>query len=74
VDFSGSHDHFIASFNSADDLMRRTPAFWQQHVVPKLDHDFCGVWKYLNQPFPHGTNAYMQRVQSNMDQLKSLTL
>ena len=62
--------HFIGMFSSAEDLMRKTPGFWQNYVRPKLNRDFSGLYRFLNDPFPHGHNDYLDRVEANMEKLK----
>lgn len=57
-------------FISADDLIRRTPAFWVNYVQPKLEKDFWGIHKFLNQPYPDGPNTYFQQVNANIERLK----
>ena len=68
------HDHekmqFIGLFSSAEDLMRKTPAFWQNYVRPKLDRDFSGLYRFLNDPFPDGPNPYFERIEANIGRLK----
>jgi len=62
--------HFIAMFSSAADLMRKTPAFWENYVLLKLERDFGGLYRYMNDPFPDGANPYLDRIQANMELLK----
>ncbi len=57
-------------FSSADDLMRKTPAFWEGYVRPKLIEDFGSIHRFLNQPYPSGPNPYWQRIEANMDRLR----
>jgi len=57
-------------FKSAEDLVERTPAFWTSYVQPKLERDFWGLHKFLNQPYPGGPNDYIQKVRANMDRLR----
>ena len=61
----------VAMFSSADDLIRKTPAFWEKYVQPKLNDDFLGLYRFLNQPYPSGPNPYVQRIEANMERLKS---
>jgi hypothetical protein len=68
--FDGDHPGFVAGFKGVDDLIRRTPAFWSDFVVPKLERDFCGLYHYLNAPYPDGPNEYVRRVEANMDRLR----
>jgi len=61
---------FIASFSSANDLVERTPGFWQNVVRKKLDRDLGGLYRFLNDPYPDGPNDYLKRIEANMDRLK----
>lgn len=58
------------SFASAEDLMLKTPAFWEKYVLPKLEKDFMGVYHFLRTPYPDGPNAYIQRIQANIQRLR----
>lgn len=53
-------------FSSAEDLIRKTPGFWQDFVLPKFENDFHGVYRYLASPFPDGHNPYLDAVERNM--------
>lgn len=53
-------------FHSADDLIRRTPEFWRKTVLPKLERDFEGVYRYLSAPYPNGHNDYIAAVARNI--------
>jgi hypothetical protein len=68
--FSHNRSHFIASFADPSDLMRRTPEFWSGYVLKKLDGDFLGLYRYLNQPYPDGPNHYIQLVEENIEKLR----
>jgi hypothetical protein len=63
--------HFIAMFSSAADLMLKTPDFWNNYVQLKLDRDFSGLHRYLNDPYPNGTNYYITQIERNMARLRS---
>jgi hypothetical protein len=69
--FSGDKTHFVASFVSATDLIERTPAFWEGFVLRKLDRDFGSVYRFLSDPYPDGPNDYLQRIQANIERLKT---
>lgn len=64
------HTDFITKFGGAPDLMQRTPAFWRDYVQPKLDKDFAGLHRFLNQPYPSGRNWYMERIEANMGRIR----
>jgi hypothetical protein len=57
-------------FASAAELRSRTPDFWEGYVRPKLDRDFGGLYKFLNDPYPSGPNSYVDRVEANMARLR----
>ena len=54
-------------FKSPDDLRAKTPGFWRHVVLPKLQHDFEGAFRYLARPFPSGVNAYVEAVERNIE-------
>ena len=60
----------FAAYASADDLMRHTPAFWENYVRPKIENDFGGLYKFLNDPYPDGPNHYLQRIEENLARLR----
>lgn len=62
--------HVIAFFSSAEDLMTKTPAFWKNYVRPRLEHEFVGLYRFLNNPYPDGPNSYVERVEANMERLR----
>lgn len=64
------HTDFITKFGGAQDLMQRTPAFWRDYVQPKLNKDFIGLYRFLNQPYPNGKNWYVERIEANMARIK----
>jgi hypothetical protein len=54
------------TFQSAEQLTARTPAFWRNVVLPKLENDFEGVYRYLADPLPNGANVYVDAVNRNI--------
>jgi hypothetical protein len=68
--FSKNTMHFVSRYPSAEELMRQTPEFWEQHVKRKLNRDFAGLYQFLNDPYPDGPNDYMQRIEANMARLR----
>lgn len=53
-------------FQSAEDLIRRTPAFWEKHVWVKINHDFRELYRFLEEPYPGGPNEYLERIRANL--------
>ncbi len=65
-----SRTNLLGMFSSAADLMRKTPVFWEKYVTLKLDRDFEGLHRFLNDPYPDGPNHYFQRIEMNMQRLR----
>lgn len=59
-------------FSSLEDLLARTPGFWYDEVLPKLEYDCGGLYKFLAVPYPHGDNPYLEAVHNNLDQVRGL--
>ncbi|MGA2750381.1 MAG: hypothetical protein ABSG59_16525 [Verrucomicrobiota bacterium] len=57
-------------FSSAEDLIQKTPLFWDNYVKTKINRDFLGLYKCLNDPYPDGPNPYLERVEANMARLR----
>jgi hypothetical protein len=68
--FSKDKPHFVAMFSSAADLMQKTPSFWEKYVQMKLNRDFGGLYRFLNDPYPQGPNEYLLRIEANMKKLR----
>src|SRR5260221_5547983 len=47
-------------FETAEELMRHTPRFWQNYVVPKINNEFEKLYTFLNDPYPDGPNHYVE--------------
>jgi hypothetical protein len=57
-------------FSSAEDLMQKTPLFWENYVQKKINHEFQGLFRFLNDPYPNGANFYLDRIESNIARLR----
>jgi hypothetical protein len=53
-------------FHSADELIAQTPHFWRVSVMPKLDNELLGLYRFLAKPYPDGPNHYMDAVTRNI--------
>jgi len=71
VRFTGDTSHFISGYASAEQLIHATPLFWKTHVLPRLDRDFGGLYRFLNHPFPDGPNPYLDRIEANLTRLRA---
>ena len=67
--FGGANAARVCPFTSAEDLMRKTPAFWEGYVRTKIGRDFERLYTFLNKPYPDGPNEYVQRVEHNIARL-----
>ncbi len=59
-------------FKSADELIAKTPAFWERIVRPKLENEFDRVYRYLARPCPDGPNPYLDAIARNMEIIAAL--
>ena len=57
-------------FSSAEDLMQKTPLFWENYVWNKINRDFLGLYRFLNDPYPDGPNDYIDSIQANIARLR----
>jgi hypothetical protein len=55
-------------FHSEVELIRKTPAFWEQYVRPMLDREAAGVFHYLDGE--QGDNFYLRAVEANMTEVR----
>jgi hypothetical protein len=51
-------------FKSPEQLVAGTTAFWEKVVMPKLEHDFLGVYRFLS--LPDGSNPYLDAITRNL--------
>ena len=59
-------------FESPEHLLKMTPMFWEKYVRPKIEKDFQGMYRFLNEPSPDGPNAYLQHIEANIERAKQL--
>lgn len=60
-------------FESAGHLLKMTPGFWEKYVVPKIEKDFQGVYRFLADPYPDGPNTYLAAIEANIARTKRLS-
>jgi hypothetical protein len=58
-----------AMFSSVEDLLQKTPFFWEKYVKARITTDFKDLYLYLNNPYPDGPNFYVNRITANVDRL-----
>lgn len=54
------------AFSSENDLIRKTRSFWEKFVLPKLETEYEGVFRYLAKPYPGGINPYVNAIEQNL--------
>ncbi|MBE7503733.1 MAG: hypothetical protein HS113_26280 [Verrucomicrobiales bacterium] len=59
-------------FTNADELRRNTPRFWSHYVRPRLEHEFGGLYHFLEDPYPGGPNWYLERIEANLARIEKL--
>jgi hypothetical protein len=57
-------------FSSAEDLMQKTPLFWEKYVQSKINREFIGLYRFLSDPYPDGPNAYLVQIEANIARLR----
>lgn len=56
-------------FKSPEELMSKTPGFWNFYVKEKIEKDFEGLYQFLKEPYPDGPNSYMVKIEQNLGQI-----
>jgi hypothetical protein len=74
-EFEESHDFFNTPpagrlFKTPQQLIQNTGNFWIKLVLPKLETEFAGVYRYLALPDPSGRNPYIAAVEANIARIK----
>jgi len=55
------------AFASVDELISKTPLFWKTSVLPKLENDLLGLYRFLAIPYPDGNSRYLAAVDRNIE-------
>jgi hypothetical protein len=70
VAYQAKYDPTPVEYSCAEDLMEKTLVFWETLVWPKLETEFLGLYRYLNQPYPDGPNAYLLSIEANLERIR----
>lgn len=57
-------------FKSVEDLLQKTPLFWQNYVLPKIKGDFLNLYEFLSEPGAPEENFYLQQIERNIDRIR----
>jgi len=69
--FTKDKASIVGMFSSAQDLVRKTPTFWE-YTKNRLTRDFGGMYRFLNDPYPFGPNHYLERIEANVERIRQL--
>jgi hypothetical protein len=70
VRHDGRNAERLAAYASPEVLIRDTPLFWHNHVLPRITGDFGGLHRFLNDPYPDGPNLYLEAVEKNLTRIQ----
>lgn len=57
-------------FTSAEDLIQKTPLFWEKYVQSKINREFLGLYRFLSDPYPDGPNPYVEQIEANVARIR----
>lgn len=57
-------------FLSAEGLIAATPRFWRDFVLPLLEREHGGMYRYLARPAPTGRNEYIILIEQNIAEIE----
>lgn len=60
----------LTCFKNADELVQKTPDFWETYVRPRLDECLDGLYRFLAEPYPDGPNPYFERIEANIARIR----
>jgi len=64
--FNGGWSANFGPFDSAIHLMSQSNDFYAQYVKPKIEKDFGGLYRFLANPYPDGSNEYIESIDRNL--------
>lgn len=70
VELTGGHERLVR-YASGNDLLRKTPGFWEESARARLEQSFNRAYRYM-EPLFNGQNPYMLAIEHNMAYLRRL--
>ena len=67
------HERGIAMFESADDLIRKTPYFYE-NVVMGMFKEMDSLYKYLAYHFNDSRNPYIEAIEENIKKIRLISI
>jgi hypothetical protein len=60
-------------FKTLEDLVRGTPNFWRKVILPRLENELLGVYRFLARPYPNGENYYVNAINETIARIERET-
>lgn len=60
-------------YSSSQDMLTKTPVFYEKFVVPHMEDDCGNVWQYFADP-ETGENPYLDSVNANIERIRRMTM
>ena len=60
----------VPGYNSAEDLVKKTPSFFEEFVMKRLAEDFQSVYQYTAKHFK-GKNLYIEGIRKNIKKIRN---
>lgn len=60
----------VPGYSSAEDLIKKTPSFFEEFVMKRLSYDFNSVYQYIANHFG-GKNLYIEGIQHNIEKIRN---
>jgi hypothetical protein len=70
VELKGPRERLVR-YASGEDLLRKTPGFWEQSARSRLEQSFNRAYRYM-EPLFGGQNPYMTAIEHNLGYLRRL--
>ena len=70
IEVKGPRERLVR-YASGNDLLRKTPGFWEESVRARLEQSFNRAYRYM-EPLFNGQNPYMAAIERNLAYLRRL--
>ncbi|MGE9292940.1 MAG: hypothetical protein ACQKBW_04955, partial [Puniceicoccales bacterium] len=57
-------------YDNYEDLLRKTPGFYEKFVVPRMENECGNQWRFLEDPRT-GENPYQENVKANLARIQA---
>ncbi len=70
AEFNPDESTTLTAFRTPEELVSKTPDFWERYVRARIDKDFGKLYRYLATPYPDGPNLYLERIEANIARIR----